>query len=292
MKLVIAASPEVAIPTIETLRSSNHEIVQIVTQPDRLSGRGLVLTATPIGQKYECKKPEDESSLREILAGSDLLITIGYGRILSEQTLSIPKFGGVNLHFSLLPKWRGAAPVQRSLEAGDRQTGVTVFKMDKGMDTGKILKQVTFDIPDYFYAQDLFKALSQLGASAVIATLDNFEKILPSDQNGIPTVATKINPGELKIDWAKSAVQIRNKVRGLGPATFTTFRGKKLKISKVGVSNFDLSVGEIVEKNQKLFIGTSDKALEILSLTPEGKREVSGSDFVNGARLIPGDVVA
>ena len=168
MKLVIAATPKVAIPTINELTKS-HQIT-IVTQPDRPAGRGKQLRSSQIAQTYpDALKPKDESELQKILQGSDLLITIGYGRILSSASLQIPKYGGINLHFSLLPNWRGAAPVQRAIEAGDRISGVTVFQMDAGMDTGPIWHQIEYEIPTEASSNELFDSLSDLGVEAVKA---------------------------------------------------------------------------------------------------------------------------
>ena len=292
MKLVIAATPEVAIPTIEKLRNSTHQIKQIITQPDRPAGRGKVLTATPIGQNYQAAKPENEAEIKELLNDSDLLITIGYGRLLSEAILAIPKFGGINLHFSLLPKWRGAAPVQRALEAGDRVTGVTVFQMDKGMDTGPIWFQSEFSIPENYYADDLFAELARLGSAAILKTLELIETRSPSAQIGQPSIAAKISNEELEIDWYKPGIVIRNKIRGLGPGTYSTFRGEKVRISKVELSEVQLDSGEIQVEDKKLLVGTGDSALEIMQLTPAGKKQMTGFDFANGARLIAGEKFA
>ena len=292
MKLVIAATPEVAIPTIEKLRNSTHQIKQIITQPDRPAGRGKVLTATPIGQNYQAAKPENEAEIKELLNDSDLLITIGYGRLLSEAILAIPKFGGINLHFSLLPKWRGAAPVQRALEAGDRVTGVTVFQMDKGMDTGPIWFQSEFSIPENYYADDLFAELARLGSAAILKTLELIETRSPSAQIGQPSIAAKISNEELEIDWYKPGIVIRNKIRGLGHGTYSTFRGEKVRISKVELSEVQLDSGEIQVEDKKLLVGTGDSALEIMQLTPAGKKQMTGFDFANGARLIAGEKFA
>ena len=170
MKLVIAATPAVAIPTIELLRLEHD--VKIITQPDRPAGRGKELKPTQVAINYpDAEKPDNEAELAAILSGSDLLITIGFGRILNESTLQVPRFGGINLHFSLLPKWRGAAPVQRSIEAGDEKSGVTVFQMDKGMDTGDIWYQEEFQIPNDFYSAELFNSLAELGADGILKTL-------------------------------------------------------------------------------------------------------------------------
>ena len=174
MNIVVAATPNVAIPTIKKLKLT-HEVT-LVTQPDRPSGRGKQLKASDVSLAFpDVLKPENESDLQRILKEQDLLITIGYGRLLSTATLGIPKFGGINLHFSLLPKWRGAAPVQRAIEAGDKVTGVTVFQMDSGMDTGPIWRQVEYAIPPGASSSDLFDSLSLLGVDAVKASLIDIE---------------------------------------------------------------------------------------------------------------------
>ncbi|MEN9679978.1 MAG: hypothetical protein RLZ57_1107 [Actinomycetota bacterium] len=289
MKLVIAATPSVALPTIEALKNSEHEIAHLITQPDKPAGRGRVLTPTPVGSKFECQKPNNENEISELLTGSDLLITIGYGRILSEKILNLPRLGGVNLHFSLLPKWRGAAPVQRSLQAGDKLTGVTVFQMDQGVDTGAIWVQQEFKIPDSYYASDLFESLAIVGRGAILETLNCIETGKPVPQTGAVSFASKISSEELRIDWGSTSVTIRNLIRGLGPNTYTTFRGEKILVSKVEFSTVKLPASEIAIIDRKLYVGTLDSALQISQVTPSGKRAMTGSDFVNGVRLRAGE---
>lgn len=289
MKLVIAATPSVALPTIEALKNSEHEIAHLITQPDKPAGRGRVLTPTPVGSKYNCQKPNNEAEILELLNGSDLLITIGYGRILSEKILNLPRLGGVNLHFSLLPKWRGAAPVQRSLQAGDKLTGVTVFQMDQGVDTGAIWVQNEFEIPDSYYASDLFESLAIVGRNAIFETLNCIETGKPVPQFGTASFANKISSEELRINWASASVTIRNLIRGLGPNTFTIFRGEKILVSKVEFSTVTLPASELAIINRKLYVGTLDSALQISQVTPAGKRAMTGSDFVNGVRLRTGE---
>lgn len=289
MKLVIAATPEVALPSIQAIINSTHEVLHLITQPDKPTGRGRVLTPSPVGMQYECQKPKDETEISSLLIGSDLLITIGYGRIFSNKILEIPRLGGINLHFSLLPKWRGAAPVQRSLQAGDKFTGVTVFQMDRGMDTGSIWVQKKFEIPDSFYAKDLFDSLASLGRECLIETLDLLETGRPQPQSGEATFAQKISSEDLRINWRVSSQTIRNLIRGLGPHTYTYFRGTKILISKVDFSDKRLPKSELAIINQNLYVGTSDFALQIKQLTPSGKREMSGEEFGNGARLRAGE---
>lgn len=288
MKLVIAATPEVALPTIKHLQDKHQ--VTLVTQPDRPAGRGKKMRASAIAEAFpDAKKPESESELQAILEKSDLLLTIGYGRLLSEETLSIPKFGGINLHFSLLPKWRGAAPVQRAISNGDRTTGVTVFQMDKGMDTGPIWSQLPFDIPYEYSSPQLFADLSQLGVKAVDEALISIAQgVSPTPQRGEPTIARKISKEECIIDWTKSAASIIQKIKAFAfnPGVNASIRNQQIKIVDARVSDANLSAGEI---NRNGEVGTGDGAIQLLAVTPAGKREMSVSDWLNGFKLQSGE---
>lgn len=291
MKLVIAATPKVAIPTINELAKS-HQIT-IVTQPDRPAGRGKQLRSSQIAQTHpDALKPKDESELQEILQGSDLLITIGYGRILSSATLQIPKYGGINLHFSLLPNWRGAAPVQRAIEAGDRISGVTVFQMDAGMDTGPIWHQIEFEIPTGASSNELFDSLSILGAEAVKTSLLEIEKgSEPVPQSGVPSIARKIDKSECVIDWAKSSDEIWRKVRAFGsnPGVYTTIRGVRIKVLEVKPvvnSEVQLPAGSLTPEG---IVATGDGAIQLLKIIPSGKSAMLVNDWLNGFKPIPGE---
>ena len=291
MKLVIAATPKVAIPTINELTKS-HQIT-IVTQPDRPAGRGKQLRSSQIAQTYpNALKPKDESELQKILQGSDLLITIGYGRILSNTTLQIPKYGGINLHFSLLPNWRGAAPVQRAIEAGDRISGVTVFQMDAGMDTGPIWHQIEFEIPTGASSNELFDSLSILGAEAVKTSLLEIEKgSEPVPQSGVPSIARKIDKSECVIDWAKSSDEIWRKVRAFGsnPGVYTTIRGVRIKVLEVKPvvnSEVQLPAGSLTPEG---IVATGDGAIQLLKIIPSGKSAMLVNDWLNGFKPIPGE---
>ena len=288
MKLVIAATPNVAIPTIDLL-SKTHEIT-LVTQPDSPSGRGKKLTPSEVAQRYEnVLKPQTESDFAEVLKGSDLLITIGYGRILSEQTLQIPRFGGINLHFSLLPKWRGAAPVQRAIEAGDKVSGVTVFQMDKGMDTGPIWIQKSFDLPYGISSAELFKELSEIGALAVLEALTEIESGgSPIAQAGQSSNAHKVDKRECVIDWTKSNQEILRKIKAFGsnPGVTTSIRNTIYKITDARISESSLQPGQL---NLQGEVGTGSGSIQILSLTPAGKRNMSTSEWLNGFKVQAGD---
>jgi len=288
MKLVVAATPKVAIPAIEKLLLEHD--VKIITQPDRPAGRGKKLQATPVALAFTSTiKPENEEKLSEILRGSDLLITIGYGRLLKESTLSIPKFGGINLHFSLLPRWRGAAPVQRAIEAGEKVTGVTVFQMDSGMDTGPIWTQREFEIPYGFNSTDLFEALSHVGTEALLEALNLImANNSPKPQSGTPTIARKVSKEECRIAWDAQTVAILRKIRAFSanPGVFTFIRGEMIKILSARESEIDLKPGELNKFGQ---VGTGDGAIQIIEVVPAGKRAMAASDWLNGFKLQPGE---
>lgn len=288
MKLVVAATPKVAIPAIEQLLLKHD--VKIVTQPDRPAGRGKKLQSSPVALAYPAAiKPENEEQLSEALLGSDLLITIGYGRLLKESTLSIPKFGGINLHFSLLPRWRGAAPVQRAIEAGEKITGVTVFQMDSGMDTGPLWTQREFEIPYGFNSTDLFDALSHLGTEAL---LDALELILdgnsPTPQSGTPTIARKVSKEECRIVWEAETISTLRKIRAFSanPGVFSFIRGDSIKILSAREGEAELQPGELNNSGQ---VGTGDGAIQLIEVVPAGKRAMAVSDWLNGFKLQPGE---
>ena len=292
MKLVIAATPKVAIPTIEELQKLHQ--VTIVTQPDRPAGRGKLMRPSEVAQKFPLAlKPENESDLQAILQGSDLLITIGYGRILKERTLQVPRFGGINLHFSLLPKWRGAAPVQRAIEAGDEKSGVTVFQMDAGMDTGPIWQQIEYVIPFDANSIDLFEGLSILGVEAVKRTLLDIENgAKPKPQQGLATIAKKVDKVECVIDWNRSAVEIWRKIRAFGanPGVSSTIRGSRIKIVEVKPltsSTLDLPAGSLTDDG---FVSTGDGVLQLIKILPAGRNEMTAKDWLNGLKLKPGEL--
>lgn len=281
MKLVIAATPAVALPTINFL-TREHEI-KLVTQPDRPAGRGKGLKPTEVAINFpEAAKPKNENELAELLIGADLLITIGYGRILKDSTLQIPKFGGINLHFSLLPKWRGAAPVQRTIEAGEKITGVTVFQMDSGMDTGPIWDQIEYQIPYGMSSPELFDALAHLGANSVQRTLKKIaEGAKPIAQSGTPTIANKISKNECRIDWQIDADSIIRKIKAFSfnPGVFSFIRGEQIKILDARLGNSELSPGELNSSGE---VGCLHGSVQLLTVTPAGRRVMSVSDWLNG----------
>ena len=295
MQIAVAATPEVAIPTLELLLQSSHDLVCVITQPDRPSGRGLALKETPVAlwakeNGIKVYKPANQSELVSIVENVDLVLTIGYGVIIKEEILNLPKYGFINLHFSLLPKWRGAAPVQRAIEAGDQTTGVTVFKLDKGMDTGPIFLQKELAMPAGANSASLLKDLSFLGSTIAIdaiAAIENGEVPVEQPTTG-SSRAEKLSKKEGRIDWNMSATQIDQKIRAFypSPGAWTTFRDEVIKIDSVLLSHRPNSdPGEILVYEKDLFVSTATGSLQIISLKPAGKPVMTASAWLNGARI-------
>jgi len=300
VKIAVAASPEAAIATLEYLLASEHDLALIISRPDSQVGRGRELTPTAVStwamaNEIELYRPDKAADFDERLKGFDLVVTIGYGLLLPEYILAQPKYGFINLHFSLLPKLRGAAPAQRAIIDGLTQTGVTVFKLDAGMDTGPIYFQSHFLIRPNTSAGELLAELALLGPSAIAQTLSAIEndiQPLPQD-NRLATNAAKLLKSEAQINWSDSAQQIVNKIYGFSPNPGATarFRGEVLRISRAQVREHSQPVGEISLSNGSVFVGTSTTAVELLEVTPAGKKPMAASAWANGARFSPGETI-
>ena len=298
MRVAVAATPDVAIPTLEWLIGSEHEIVCVITQPDRPSGRGLKNKESEVSlwaqqRGLKVTKPESPLEMMPIIQGIDLVITIAYGVILPESILEIPKHGFLNLHFSLLPRYRGAAPAQRALENGETETGVTVFRLDKGMDTGPIFTQEKIAIDSTWRSFELLNALSVLGVQAIRQAITAIEQsINPLPQSGKATIASKITKSEAKIDFSLSAAVIVQKIKAFTyePGAWTTFHEVPFKIFRAAVSNDSAGKpGYIFVDNERVLVSCgSGSCIEILEVRPAGKREMSAIEWSRGARLSEG----
>jgi len=294
VRIAVAATPGVAIPTLDALLASEHELICVITRPDAPAGRGRALQSTPVANWAEVNsvkllKPETSQSLGELVADLDLVVTIGYGLLLPTDILEKPKHGFINLHFSLLPRWRGAAPVQRAIEAGDSITGVTVFQLDAGMDTGPIYLSAQFPLSSATTADQLFDSLARLGVEPVLKTLDLIERgDAPSPQEDVgATRAYKLSKEEGLIDWNLDAEVINRKINAFSPdpGAWSNFRGQVIKINKVRFSNDVINAGVLKAVNKSVYIGTATSALELLEVTPSGKSQMSAFSWANGARL-------
>ena len=300
MRIAVAATPEVAIPTLDALLASEHELVCVITRPDAPAGRGRALQATPVANwavanSVKLFKPETSQSLGELIGDLDLVVTIGYGLLLPIEVLETPKYGFINLHFSLLPRWRGAAPVQRAIEAGDSVTGVTVFQLDAGMDTGPIYLSAQIPLSVSTTAEQLFQSLANLGVEPVLKTLDLIERgerPSPQEDKGA-TRAYKLSKEEGLIDWNSDAEAINRKINAFNPdpGAWSNFRGQIIKINKVRVSNESAVAGVLKAIEKSIYIGTGTSALELLEVTPAGKAQMSATSWANGARLNATDML-
>ena len=294
MRIGVAATPLVAIPTLEALSASTHELVAVITQPDRAAGRGKEMRQSEVGKwatsnGIQLIKPNEPSELLEISKAVDCVITVGYGVLLPAEVFNAPRYGYLNLHFSLLPKWRGAAPVQRSIQAGDAVTGVTIFKLDEGMDTGPIYIQKTLSIPADYRSSELFRELSILGASAVLEALvkiDGNEEPIAQTNSGASR-APKISKDDARIDWIRTSDEILRDVRAFfpSPIAWTSFRDETIRIERAVISHEKLRPGALSASSDSLHVGTGDGSLQIMQLTPAGKKSVDAKSWLNGARI-------
>lgn len=308
MKLVFAGTPEVAVPALDALiASGRHEVAAVVTRPDAPAGRGRRLVASPVAQRAEEAgievlkpvKPGDEdflARLREI--APDCCPVVAYGALLPQVALDIPVHGWVNLHFSLLPAWRGAAPVQHALMAGDEITGASTFQIERGLDSGPLYGTVTEVVRPTDTSGDLLTRLAFAGSGLLAATMDGIEdgflKAVPQPADGI-TLAPKITVEDAQIDWSAPAMRVDRVVRGCTPApgAWTVFRGERLKlVQAVPVPDrTDLAPGELSAGKNNVYVGTGSHAVELLWVQPQGKKPMKGADWARGVRIAPDEHV-
>ncbi len=299
MRIGVAATPEVAIPTLNWLLQSEHSIELIITQPDRPAGRGRLLQQSVVADWADANqitvlKPEGSQELLGKIEHLDLVLTIGYGVLLPLKILTLPKFGFLNLHFSLLPAYRGAAPAQRALLNGETQTGVTVFQLDKGMDTGPIYTQESIVIEPTWRSFELLKHLADLGP---VVVQKSFEMIRngesPRVQEGAASIAAKIDKAEARLDFTKQVIQVSNSVRAFTyePGAWTLWKGEPFKICSTGYSSSSKgAIGEVSVIDKSVFVTCANGSLEILRVVPAGKKEMDAIEWARGARLIGGEV--
>ncbi|WP_055598734.1 methionyl-tRNA formyltransferase [Streptomyces aureus] len=308
MKLVFAGTPEVAVPALDALLASGrHEVAAVVTRPDAPAGRGRRLVASPVAQRAEeagievlkPARPRDEdflARLREI--APDCCPVVAYGALLPKVALDIPARGWVNLHFSLLPAWRGAAPVQHSLMAGDEVTGASTFLIEEGLDSGPVYGVVTEDIRPTDTSGDLLTRLAFAGAGLLAATMDGIEdgalQAVPQPVEGI-TLAPKIQVEDAHVDFAAPALRVDRVVRGCTPApgAWTVFRGERLKLIQVTPlpDRTDLTPGQLAAGKNNVYAGTGSYAVELLWVQPQGKKPMKAADWARGVRIAPGEVL-
>jgi len=294
--VVVAGTAEVAIPTLKWLSKTDHKILRIITTPDSKSGRGKILTPSPVARWAESNgfplsKPNSNEEMRNAFLGADIVLAIAYGRILKKEFLDIPTHGFLNLHFSLLPAYRGAAPVQRAICAGESTTGVTIFRIDENLDTGPIYAQQKYEIPAMATSDEVLKELSVIGALVFEEVFEMINKSIapkPQSEFGI-SLAPKISKNEAKINWSLDTFEILNSIRAYtsSPGAWTLFRGNPMKVTSAAVSvlSEEISPGELRVIDRRLIVGTGQSAIEILKIIPSGRHELNVSEWINGARL-------
>ncbi|MGW8063266.1 methionyl-tRNA formyltransferase [Streptomyces ziwulingensis] len=306
MKLVFAGTPEVAVPALDALiASGRHEVAAVVTRPDAPAGRGRRLVASPVAERAEeagievlkPAKPRDAAfleRLREI--APDCCPVVAYGALLPRVALDVPARGWVNLHFSLLPAWRGAAPVQHALMAGDEITGASTFLIEEGLDSGPVYGTVTEGIRPTDTSGDLLTRLAFAGAGLLAATMDGIEdgslKAVPQPADGV-TLAPKIAVEDARVDWSAPALRVDRVVRGCTPApgAWTTFRGERLKlVQAVPVPDrTDLAPGQLATGKNDVHVGTGSYAVELVWVQAQGKKPMRAADWARGARIAEGE---
>jgi methionyl-tRNA formyltransferase len=301
MKLVFCGTPQFAVPSLERLAAAGFEIKLVVTQPDRPQGRGMELTAPPVKQSAQklnlpviqpekIKKNEEfQAQLRALQP--EAIIVVGYGRIIPPWMLTLPPHGNINVHASLLPKYRGAAPVQWAIAQGETVTGVTTMLLNEGLDTGDILLQREMPILPEDTSVTLWPRLAAMGADLLVETLRGLEqkRITPTPQDHTQaTLAPILKKEDGQVDFRRTAAEIQNRLRGFQPwpGAYTQFRGKGLKfVSVLPVPLPNLNPGELRISGEKLFSGCGGgTALELLQLQPEGKKAMTAREFINGYR--------
>ena len=303
MDLVFCGTPQFAVPTLQALLDAGHRVRWVVTQPDRPSGRGMAVSAPPVKQLamragLEIAQPEkikNNGEFRERLEtiGPRAIIVVGYGRIVPPWMLNLPPLGNINLHASLLPKYRGAAPIQWAIANGERVTGNTTMRIDAGLDTGDILLQQEEPIASDDTALTLGPRLSEKGAQLMVETLRGLDagSIAARPQpHELATLAPILRKDDGRIDFSRTAQQIYNRLRGFQPwpGAFTIFRGKNLNVWDARPLARPIPAGELAVEGDRLFCGCGGgSALELMAVQPEGKKRMSARDFVNGYQPKP-----
>ncbi|MEZ3178809.1 methionyl-tRNA formyltransferase [Streptomyces pimonensis] len=308
MKLVFAGTPEVAVPALDALLASGrHEVAAVVTRPDAPAGRGRRLVASPVAERAEEAgievlkparpgDPEFLERLEEI--APDCCPVVAYGALLPRAALDIPARGWVNLHFSLLPAWRGAAPVQHAIMAGDEITGAATFLIEEGLDSGPVYGTVTEEIRPTDTSGDLLTRLALAGAGLLAATMDGIEdgtlKAVPQPADGV-SLAPKVTVEDARVDWDAPALRVDRVVRGCTPApgAWTTFRGERLKIVQAApVPDLtDLAPGRLSAGKNNVYVGTGSYAVELLWVQAQGKKPMRAADWARGVRITAGETV-
>jgi len=312
MRVVFAGTPEAAVPSLDAVAASRHELVGVVTRPDAPSGRGRRLEASPVRRRAEelgipvltparVKEPDFLDALAAL--APDACPVVAYGNLIPPDALAIPRLGWINLHFSLLPAWRGAAPVQHAIMAGDEVTGASTFVIERGLDTGPVLGVMTETIRPTDTAGDVLGRLSAAGAGLLVATLDGLESgdllAVPQPSEGV-SLAPKIEVEDARIVWTRPATAVDRLVRGCTPApgAWTTFRGERLKVSPLTLVEAGeatvggpLPAGELLVTKRAVLVGTGTGPVRLGTVQAHGKKPMPAADWARGTRIEAGERV-
>ena len=303
MRVVFAGTPEVALPALEAVAASRHELVGVVTRPDAPAGRGRRLVASPVGERAEQlgvpvlkpthpRDPEFQQALKALRP--DCCPVVAYGALLPQSALDIPVHGWVNLHFSVLPVWRGAAPVQHAIWAGDQVTGATTFRIVKELDAGPTFGLMTQTIRPEDTAGDLLARLAEGGAGLLVQTLDGIEdgSLEAREQPGEGlSFAPKIQVEDARVDWTRAAVALDHQIRACTPepGAWSTYEGERIKLGPVRpVGRERLAPGLLEVTKNDVFVGTGTGPVLLTRVKAAGKKEMDAADWARGARLESG----
>lgn len=307
MRLVFAGTPEAAVPSLRALLGSAHEVSAVLTRPDAPAGRGRGMRPSPVRQAaqdadLEVLTPQTarDPALHERLAvlAPEACAVVAYGGLIPPALLALPRRGWVNLHFSLLPAWRGAAPVQHAIIAGDEVTGATTFLLERGLDTGPVLGTLTEAVRSDDTAGSLLQRLATAGASLLVASLDGLESGVieprPQPAEGI-SLAPKLSVADARVNWSRPGYAVDRLVRGCTPApgAWTTFRGVRVKLLPVRLATAErdapLTGGELLVQRDAVLVGTVDGAVQLGQVQPQGKKAMAATAWVRGVRPEPGE---
>ncbi|MDP2028330.1 MAG: methionyl-tRNA formyltransferase [Thiobacillus sp.] len=301
MRIIFAGTPPFAAAALNALADAGHDIVLVLTQPDRPAGRGMKLTPSavkqaalarglPVYQPPSLKAQETQAELRA--ADADVMVVAAYGLILPQAVLDLPRFGCLNIHASLLPRWRGAAPIQRAILASDTETGITIMQMDAGLDTGAMLSKTTQPIRDDDTAASLHDALATAGAAAIVAALANYASLVPVAQDdALATYAAKLTKEEAQLDWRQPAEALARAVRAYCPApgAWTLLDGAPLKVwSAQAVAGAGVAGDVLRADADQLVVACGEGALALRELQPAGSKRMTAAAFLAGRSFAPG----
>ncbi|MGE0299844.1 methionyl-tRNA formyltransferase [Pseudonocardia sp.] len=308
MRLLFAGTPEAAVPSLRALLASRHEVVGVLTRPDAPAGRGRRLVRSPVGALadeaglpvFTPRRPSEPGfldTLREL--APDCCAVVAYGALIRREALDVPPHGWVNLHFSLLPAWRGAAPVQAAVRHGDEITGATTFRLEEGLDTGPTFGVVTEPIRFTDTAGELLRRLAESGARLLVATMDGLEdgtlQAVPQPADGV-SHAGKVTAEDARVDWATPPLVLDRLVRSVtpDPGAWTTFRGQRLGLGPLRplVEGPELKPGELRAEKRRVLVGTVGSPMELGEVRPVGRRAMPAADWARGVRIAAGEVLS